>query len=105
MSLTPAARRWSALIDEYETSGLGQRTFAKQRGINPSTLAAWRSKLGRSSVSQPAATHFTELVVAEEAPAAPVGDVILHLREGAAELVISRNTDLALLRRVVDALC
>ncbi len=117
MSLTPAARRWSAIIDEYESSGLTQRAFAKARGIHPSTLAAWRSKLGRCSTQRAINAGFTELVVREE-DAAAEGDaadnersvlasaaLVIRLGSRDAEVVVEHDTDLALLRRVVDALC
>ena len=112
MSLTPAARRWSAILDDYESSGLSQRAFAKERGINPSTLAAWRSKLGRSSTSRTDRAAFTELVVEEsrtapevEGPESSSSPVVIRLVDRPAEVVVQDDTDLALLRRVVDALC
>jgi len=112
MSLTPAARRWSAIIDDYESSGLTQRAFAKAQGLHPSTLAAWRSKLGRSSTQRAKKAGFTELVVREDEPApddqgTPPTSTALVIRLGGrdAEVVVKNDTDLALLRRVVGALC
>jgi transposase-like protein len=112
VSLTPAARRGSALIDEYEASGLGLRAFARQRDINPSTLSSWRSKLGRTSGTKAQPAAFTELVVGEEAPAPEDGGgvqerggLVVRLGGRAAEVVVDADTDLELLRRVVDALC
>ena len=112
MSLTPAARRWSAILDDYERSGLTQREFAKAHDLNPSTLGAWRSKLGRSCTDRAMESGFTELVVGEVEPAAEddggvAAGAALVIRLGGrdAEVVVEHDTDLALLRRVVDALC
>ncbi len=112
MSVTPAARRGSAILDDYESSGLTQRAFAEAQGLHPSTLASWRSKLGRSSTRRAMEADFTELVVRNGEPA-PEGEgnvpastaLVIRLGGRHAEVVVEHDTDLALLRRVVDALC
>lgn len=97
MELTPAARRWSAVIDEQEASGESIRAFARARGLNPSTLSWWRSRLGRTS-GRPA--PFVELVLQE--PSAPV---VMQFPDLGLHVSVEPDTDLDLLRRVLDLLC
>lgn len=47
------AARGSEVLAAYATSGLTQKAFARQEGVNYHTLAAW---LGRERRSAPAAT-------------------------------------------------
>ena len=98
---TPAARRWSKLIEEQAGSGLTTRAFAAERGVNPRTLAWWRSQL-KGSQEAPSAS-FIELRVA---PAGPVNEGLeLELERYGAKLLVSAETDLLLLRRVLEGLC
>jgi transposase-like protein len=109
---TPAATRWSKVIDEQEASGLSVRDFAAEHDVNPSTLAWWRSRLGRGRrpsepVAQPAsAPVFDELVVASAGQTLLVeGTVVIALERIEAHIVVDRETDLHLLRLVLDVLC
>lgn len=106
---TPAATRWSKLIDEQEDSGLSVRDFAANRGLNASTLAWWRSRLGRNrrpSEAAPVGPVFDELVVAGAAQTLLVeGTVVIAIERINAHVVVDRETDLHLLRLVLDALC
>lgn len=99
---TPAARRWRALVDAQTASGLSTKVFAAQRNLNPSTLSWWRSRLKREdpapSLRTVPATVFTEIVVAE-----PDRTVVLAFDHLAARVVVNHDTDLALLRRVLEA--
>lgn len=52
MPETPAARRWSAIIHAVETSGPSQRELAGRRRVNPSTLAWWPWRPGRTTSSE-----------------------------------------------------
>ena len=97
MSTTPAATRWAAIIDRQEASGLSVRCFAQQNGINPSTLSWWRSKLNRT---RPQLVEFAEVHLAPE-PAAPI---LLRLPARGLQLHVDHDTDLRLLRRLLDAL-
>ncbi|MBE2212228.1 MAG: hypothetical protein IAE82_00035 [Opitutaceae bacterium] len=70
--------------------------------MNRRTLAWWRSQLKKSGVpSNEAAPNcaFTELVVAK--PDAPL---VLSLDRVAASVIVTRETDLALLKRLLLAL-
>ena len=108
MARTTAAERWSVLVDEHEASGLSIRAFAAQAEVNPRTLAWWRSRLGRSKKRKQ--TGFVELTVAA-APTPPVEaaevdpTVVVALDGYAAHVVVDQVTDLALLKRVLKALC
>ena len=93
-----AARRWAALIDQAERSNLSNREFAARAGVNPNTLAWWKWRLG--STRRTAATRFIEVVEHE-----PIASTLsVELGEDVV-ITVDDHTDLALLRRVVDALC
>ena len=103
---TPAARRWTAIIDEQEASGQTIRAFAEDRGLNVSTLSWWRCHLGRSRArkagkrDQP--VTFDEVAIAGDKKQ---GTVVLAFDQLDAHVVIDQDTDLTLLRDVLDALC
>ena len=89
MERTPAAIRWSRLSAEYEASGMSLRRFAAMRGVNPNTLAWWRSKLRRdaaaerSSPREGTSVRFAEVVVeAPEPQAVPAGGPAMPERLG-----------------------
>ena len=98
---SPTARRWAALIDQADRSGLTRRDFAAKAGVNPNTLSWWRWKLNQGS-SGGATTRFLE-VVEVEAPL-PSATIRLELRHQVF-VEVDHDTDLELLRDLVDALC
>jgi ferric-dicitrate binding protein FerR (iron transport regulator) len=44
-----SAAYWAGVLKEHEASGRSLRAFARERGLSPWTLYAWRGKLLRSS--------------------------------------------------------
>ncbi len=103
----PRARdRWKPLVDALEASSLSVAEFAGRAGVNRNTLAWWRSALRKEATHQrpvPVTTTVTELaVVPLRAPGRPVR---LHLGHRGAHVDVDRDTDLDLLRDVLDALC
>jgi hypothetical protein len=102
MESTSAARRWSALIAQQERSGLSIRQFARERGLNANTLAWWRWECRRRR-SVEVEGGFTELVVVDDA--AVVRPLLLELETLNVRVPVDGQTDLALLRRVLEALC
>ncbi len=90
---TPAARKWSSVLTQVEASDLSLREFARSRGINPNTLAWWKWRLGQDDVVE---SGFIEVVVAEPEP--------LRVQIGGAQIQVGPDTDLRLLRRVVEVL-
>lgn len=105
MARTPAAQRWTALIDQQEASGLTLRAFAEQADVNPRTLAWWRCQLGRAKKRKP--STFVELTVVETPTESPTSDntVVLVLDAYPAHVVVDHATDLGLLKRLLVALC
>ncbi len=85
---------WRDLVDEWQTSGLSRRDFARRAGVNANTLAWWRWKLGASTPA------FLEVVVAAPEPPPAfelfIGDIVVRVPLG---------FDGYELRRLVDALC
>jgi lambda repressor-like predicted transcriptional regulator len=91
---TPAARKWRPIVERARASGLSMRTYAQQNGFNPNTLAWWNSRLGRDA--RPDEATFLELV--------PAPAVALCVHVGQVRVLVDGDTDLRLLRRVVEAL-
>lgn len=89
-----AARRWSRLVTQAESSGLTTREFARSQDINPRTLTWWRWKLRQDDGT---GSDFVEVAVDDDPP-------VLQLVVGAALFEVDADTDLQLLRRVVEAL-
>jgi transposase-like protein len=91
---TPAARRWEPIVRHARRSGVSIRAYAREHGINENTLAWWHWRLG-DDLREPT---FVEVTVAPEPPRS------LRIRVGLARVEVNADTDLALLRRVVEAL-
>lgn len=92
---TPAAKKWSAVLDDAEAAELPMREFARSRGLNPNTLAWWKWRLKQRPVRRQPST-FVPVLVASRSQ--------VEVQIGAALLVVDEETDLALLKRVVEAL-
>ena len=90
---TPAERRWEPIIRCARQSGLSIRAYAREHGFNENTLAWWNWRLGGDLDD----AVFVEAVVAD-----PHRPLRLHL--GSVHVEIDRDTDLALLRQVVEVL-
>jgi hypothetical protein len=90
---TATATKWSFILEQAAKSDLSLRGFASSRGINPNTLSWWKWKLGQDEAPT---RGFLEVVVVE--PQA------LEVRLGAARIQVEADTDLELLRRVVEVL-
>ena len=93
--MTPAARKWSGILDDLEDSELGVRAFARARGLNPNTLAWWRWKLANTSSARPGGRAFVEVVPASASVRIEVRGGVVH---------VDQDSDLGLLRRVLEAL-
>ncbi|RMG11286.1 MAG: hypothetical protein D6729_18220 [Deltaproteobacteria bacterium] len=54
---------WEEIVEAYEASGLSQEAFSGQRGLPPSSLRYWLSKLRqeRSQSTVAAAARFIEV--------------------------------------------
>jgi len=91
---TLAAQRWRPIVEQARRSSLSIRAFARENGINPNTLAWWNWRLGKEA-PEPA---FLEVVVAPR-EARP-----LRMHIGPVEVEVDADTDLGLLRRLVEAL-
>jgi len=108
MATTPAAQRWAAVIGRHEASGLTIRQFAKDNGLNAGTLAWWRSRLRREARMARRPQAFVELEVApveQNEGTLSIEPVVLCLDAFDARIVVEQDTDLELVRRLVDALC
>jgi transposase-like protein len=93
---TPAAQRWRPIVRRARQSGVSIREFARQNGINEHTLSWWNWRLGANFDE----TTFVELAVAHEERSRP----LLRVHLGSAWVDVDAASDLALLRRLVEAL-
>ena len=91
---TPAAHYWRPIVRRARDSGYSIRAFARQNGFNEHTLAWWSWRLGRDLGE----SAFVEVAIAVEP-----GD-FLRVHVGAVQVEVRANSDLGLLRRVVEAL-
>jgi hypothetical protein len=103
-TMTHAAKRWLALIREQDASGLTANAFAQRQGLNAKTYAWWRRRLRRDGHLNPAPpSAFVE--VTEVVPDQRRGHVIVRLDRHAASVVVGGDTDLGLVRALLEALC
>lgn len=94
---TPAERRWKPIIRKARESGMTMSDFARTHGINKNTLAWWSARL-RDREDE----GFVQVIVDQGAAVPQVGPLRLQL--GRVSFEIDQRSDLALLRRVVEAL-
>ena len=67
-----SATKWRRLVAAQEKSGLPVREFAATRGISPTTLYWWRSKLRRDRVDLvPVEVVSGDVASAQDGPVAP----------------------------------
>ena len=87
---------WTKLVQEAQASDLTQKAFAKQRGLSPTTLSWWASRLRREAQGQ---TTLVAVEVVEDAPAC-TADFRVELASGRTVLVPAAFDAAALLRLV-----
>ena len=97
---TPAEAKWSRIIERQQQSGQTVAAFAAEQGINRNTLSWWKWNLTRGREPQ-TSSPFVEIPV----PTSTDPTVILALDHFPAHVVVDRDTDLALLRALLEALC
>ena len=92
---------WTALVEESKASGLTQKAFAEARGISPTTLSWWASRLRRE-----AQAALVAVDVVEDAPAAtPACRAEFRVElAGGRTVVVPSAFDAVALRRLVAAL-
>lgn len=112
MALRATEERWSRLLERYEASGQSLREFAASVDVSPKTLAWWRRQLERP------ASGFIEVGLSptptvSPAPSAPepaaptskAPPLAVELVSRGLRIEVPAGSDLAWLRRVVEALC
>src|SRR5688500_3223485 len=97
---TRAASKWASIVERQEQSGQSIGEFAAQHGLNPRTLSWWRWNLGRTErVAAP--SPFVEGKL--NRPVVPT--VVLAFDDYRVHIVVDQETDLELLRKLLDSLC
>ena len=100
-------QRWThehaaTMLEEAERSGLSDRAFARQKGIDPQRLWWWRKRLGSTTAVAKQDTGFVELAVRRTPPPAVTGRVEILLGNGRV-VATSVDVDPVMLARVLDA--
>jgi hypothetical protein len=90
---------WTKLVEEWQAGELGQRAFARRRGIAPTTLSWWAWRL-RSEARDRAALVPVEVI--DDAPAS-TGEFRVEVA-GGRTVVVPASFDATALRRLVSAL-
>jgi len=90
---------WTKLIEEARASELTQKAFAQHRGLSPTTLSWWASRLRREAQEQSA---LVAVDVVEDAPAC--GAEFRVELAGGRTVVVPAAFDAGALRRLVAAL-
>lgn len=90
------------MLEEAERSGLSDRAFARQKGIDPQRLWWWRKRLGSTTAVAKQDTVFVELAVRRTPPPAVTGRVEILLGNGRV-VATSVDVDPVMLARVLDA--
>ena len=99
--MSATADSWADIVEQHACSGLTLRQFADRHGVNRSTLAWWRWRLGEAKRRERPSASFVELVRPESPRLAPVR---LRLDGRPWVVEVSEDTDLELLTRVLDRL-
>jgi hypothetical protein len=82
---------WSDTLDDAKQSGLSIRAYAHAKGLNHNTLAWWKWKLNQPATGR----GFVEVELVRP---------LLQVHADAGVVDVDDDTDLRLLRRVVEAL-
>lgn len=101
---SPATRRWRALVQAHAVSGLTNRAFAQQMGVNPRTLAWWRSELKRRDASAQLAVRSPQFAEVTLTTTRVSPTLVLTFDDRGAHVSVDASTDLSLLRQVAEAL-
>ena len=90
---------WTKLVEEARASDLTQKAFAQQRGLSPTTLSWWASRLRREARAQSA------LVAVDVVEDASTCDAAFRVElAGDRTVVVPAAFDASALRRLVAAL-
>ena len=90
---------WTSLVEEARASELTQKAFAQQRGLSPTTLSWWASRLRREARAE---TALVAVDVVEDAPAC-AGAFRVELAHHRT-VIVPAAFDAGALRRLVAAL-
>ena len=100
------ASEWSELVSLWRTSGKSQREFSSERGIKPSTLAAWARRLkrggGASVSSSRRSKKFSEVHIVAPAVASGGGGLVEVTTPTGVVIRLSGGLDASALRAVLE---
>ncbi|HMB72909.1 MAG TPA: hypothetical protein VKQ06_05010 [Gammaproteobacteria bacterium] len=94
---------WTKLVEESQASDLTQKAFAQRRGLSPTTLSWWASRLRREAQEQASLVAVDIVEGSGEDTATRTVDFRVELASGRTVLVPAAF-DAAALRRLVTAL-
>ena len=91
-----------ALVAEWESSGLGRKSFCEQHGLKLSTFSYWRSRYNQSNASSPPQTgghrpgSFKRIV-----PVHPAGFSIELIYPNGVRMILPEGTDLSTISSLI----
>ncbi len=91
-------QEWQSLIAEFESSGLSQTEFCKQRELNPKYFSLKRSKLNHQNATDVPA--FSQVMLAHPKPSS----ASIELAFGRVTLKVTESTAPDYLAQVIRAL-
>ncbi len=101
-----SASEWSELVSAWRSGGKSQREFSLERGIKPSTLAAWVRKLkrgGGAAVSRSRRSkEFSEVHIVAAAAASTGGGLVEVTTPAGLVIRLSGGLDASALRAVLE---
>ena len=94
---------WTRLVEESRASELTQKAFAQHRGLSPTTLSWWTSRLRREAREQPALVAV-DVVQDARVQAPPSAENFRVELAGGRTVLVPAAFDAAALQRLVAAL-
>ena len=103
-----SSKRWTpeyaaTVLDEASSSGLSDRVFATQRGIDPNRLWWWRRRLAKSKVVMNKEESFVELAVRQPTASTLASRIEILLTNGRI-VAVPIDIDPIALAKLLDAL-
>lgn len=95
--------RWRGHVAAWASSGLSCKAYASMAGVNPGTLAWWKTKLKGTRAVVPAPATFVEVTEQFAAPTCTEVGVI-ELEVGGTRIRVRGRVEPEALARVLDAL-
>jgi len=89
---------WAKAVEEFEASGLGQKTFCEEKDVHPDTFRQWRYRLRNEKAARTRKPSFVEV---HAKPSKSSGACAVAVRIGGAEICFASRPEAAYLGALV----